>query len=59
MKQTLSQRLFWGALAASVAPYAFYLLASRTLNPNPLHIRFSEAELYDDLFDGELAASSF
>ena len=58
MKQTLSQRLFWGALAASVAPYAFFLLASRALRPNPLRLRFNESDVYDDLFDGELAAST-
>ena len=58
MNRTTTQRLFWGALATAVAPYAFYLLAAKRLHPSPLNVSFSEADLYDDLFEGELAAAS-
>ena len=58
MTSTVSQRLLWSALATAVAPYAFYLLAAKRLRPKRLNVTFSEADLYDDLFDGELVASS-
>ena len=57
MYSTTTQRLLWSALATAVAPYAFYLLAAKRLRPNPLNVSFSEADLYDDLFEGELAAA--
>lgn len=57
MNRSMTQRLLWSALATAVAPYAFYLLAARQLRPAPLDVSFSEADLYDDLFDGELAAA--
>ncbi len=58
MNRSISQRLLWGALAATIAPYAFYLITARGLRPTPLRLNFSEADLYDDLFDGELVAST-
>ena len=58
MNRTVSQRLVLAALAAAAAPYAFYLLTTKRLRPTPLKVTFSEADLYDDLFDGELAAST-
>lgn len=58
MNRTVSNRLVLSALAASAAPYAFYLLLTKRLRPTPFKISFSEADLYDDLFEGELAAST-
>lgn len=57
MTQSTTQRFLWSALATAVAPYAFYLIAARHLRPAPFTIHFDEADLYDDLFDGELAAA--
>lgn len=53
-----TQRVLLGALATAMAPYAFYLLAAKRLRPAPFNVTFSEADLYDDLFDGEVAAST-
>ena len=58
MNRTVSQRLLLAALAATAAPYAFYLLVTKRLRSTPFNVTFSEADLYDDLFDGELAASA-
>lgn len=57
MNPTVSQRAFWAALAAVAAPYALYLMFSRRLTPPRVDLSFTEADLYDDLFDGEVAAS--
>ena len=58
MNPTVSQRAFWGALMAAAAPYALYLVLSRRVKPPRVDVSFTEADLFDDLFDGEVAASA-
>lgn len=57
MLTSISQRLVWSALAAAVAPYALYLLTTRRLRTSHFDVSLTEADLYDDLFDGEVAAA--
>lgn len=54
---SLSQRAFWVALVAAATPYAFFLLARRPSVSLGNDLRISEADLYDDLRDGEVAAA--
>lgn len=51
------QRAFWVALSAAAAPYALYRLVRNPIISFDGAITFDEADLYDNLFDGELAAA--
>ena len=53
---SLYQRAFWVALLAAATPAAFFHLLRSSSAPD-LTLSFDEADLYDDLFDGELAAA--
>lgn len=57
MTLTTARRAAWGTLAAA-APWALYLLASRQLQIPRFQLTVSEDDLLDDLFDGEVAAST-
>jgi len=57
MTLTTARRAAWSTLAAA-APWALYLLASRQLQIPGFQLTVSEDELLDDLFEGEVAASS-
>lgn len=54
---TLSQRAFWVALVTAAAPYAFFRLILKPVPPFDAGFTISEADLYDDLRDGEVAAA--
>lgn len=56
-KLSLSQRAFWLALVAAAAPYAFFRLTRRPIILPDRPLAFDEHDVYDDLFDGELAAA--
>lgn len=58
MTPTVSQRVFWGALVAAAAPYALYLVFSRRVRPPRVDVSFTEADVFDDEFDDEVAAST-
>ncbi len=54
---SLYQRAFWVALVAAATPYAFYRLVRNPVLSFDETLTFDEADLYDNLFDGELAAA--
>jgi len=54
---SLTQQALWVALVAAVTPYAFFRFALKPVNPFGADFSISEADLYDDLRDGEVAAS--
>jgi hypothetical protein len=54
---TLTQRALWVTLVAAAAPYAFFRLALKPVVPFDADFTISEADLYDDLRDGEVAAA--
>ncbi len=54
---SLSQRAFWVALLAAAAPYALFRLVRTPIISFDTSLTFDEADLYDHLFDGELAAA--
>lgn len=57
MTPTTARRAAWSTLAAA-APVALYLLASRQLPIPRFPLSVSEDDLLDDLFEGEVAAST-
>jgi len=53
-----ARRAAWSTLAAAAAPWALYLLATRQLQIPRFQLTVSEDDLLDDLFEGEVAAST-
>jgi hypothetical protein len=54
---TLPQRAFWIAVVTAAAPYAFLRLVRRPLVAFDGELTLDEADIYDDLRDGEVAAA--
>ena len=54
---SIYQRAIWVALVAAATPYAFYRLVRNPILPFDGALSFDDADLYDNLFDGELAAA--
>lgn len=54
---TLPQRAFWVTLITAAAPYAFFRLTRKPTVPFAGNLTLSEADVYDDLHDGEVAAA--
>ena len=57
MTPTTARRAAWSTLAAA-APWALYVLTSRQLQIPRFQLSVSEDDLLDDLFEGEIAAST-
>jgi hypothetical protein len=57
MTSITARRAAWSTLAAA-APWALYLLTTRRLQIPRLDLTVSEDDLLDDLFEGEVAAST-
>jgi hypothetical protein len=57
MSPALTRRAVWSTLAAA-APYVLYLVADRQLRVPRFQLTVTEEDLLDDLFDGEVAAST-
>jgi len=63
MQPSLYKQAFFAALVAALAPYALYRVIQRgsvpvgfSLGLGESTFRLSPEDLYDDLFDGEVAA---
>ena len=54
---SLYQRAVWVALVAAATPYAFYRLVRNPILSFDGALTFTEDDVYDHLFDGELAAA--
>jgi hypothetical protein len=54
---SIYQRTIWVALVAAATPYAFYRLLRNPILPFDGTLTFTEDDVYDHLFDGELAAA--
>lgn len=57
MSPLFARQAAWSALAAA-APYTLYLFATRQLRVPRFQLTLSDDDLLDDLFEGEVAAST-